>query len=406
MSTNNTPATFDLAGTKRQLQQLQDLHSTGALSDHAFEEGRVKLERRILDWVISAEWPPTPSILSASAPKPNGKLLAVLGVFVLAIAAGGYFWMGGSSTGNPDVMSGESEQGTSTNADGPGAGKPHATNFDQIAAMTDKLASRLKENPEDSEGWAMLARSYNVLGRNPEALAAYDKALALRGNDAVLLADYADALALKNGRNLDGEPMKMVDRALKIEPKNLKALSLAGTNAFQKKDYAGAVKYWEQVIQFGPPNNSLVVQVLPALTEARELAGMPPIDRLLSVDKNPAPISGLALTGTVTLAPALAKEAKPEDTVFIFARAVDGSRMPLAILQKKVKDLPIKFTLDDSMAMSPESTLSKAGNVTVGARVSKSGNAMPQKGDLTGQSVAVPAGSKDVTIEIKETVKQ
>jgi cytochrome c-type biogenesis protein CcmH len=228
----------------------------------------------------------------------------------------------------------------------------------------------------------------------------------MRNNDAVLLADYADALALKNGRNLDGEPMKMVDRALKIEPKNLKALSLAGTNAFQKKDYAGAVKYWEQVIQVGPPNNSLVEQVLPALTEARELAGLPPIDRLATVGKAPTPPIGLTLTGTVTLASALAQDAKPDDTVFIFARAVDGSRMPLAILQKKVKDLPFKFTLDDSMAMSPESTLSKAVNVTVGARISKSGNAMPQKGDLTGQSVAVPAGSKDVAIEIKETVKQ
>jgi cytochrome c-type biogenesis protein CcmH len=416
MPTSTNSAAFDIATAKRQLLQLKELHAAGTLSTESYDEGRAKLERKILDLVMENDEEnlasTAPNIGSnilksatGSSSKPSVQLIAKLVAAVVVIAATGYYWMGNSSPGNIEMMGGGSDS-SSDSADTKGPGKPHATNFDQIAAMTDKLAQRLKDNPEDAEGWAMLGRSYNVLGRNPEALSAYEKALTLRGNDAMLLADYADALALKNNRSLEGEPMKMIERALKNDPQNLKALSLAGTYAFQKKDYTSAVKLWEQVVKFGPPGNNLVDQVLPGLAEARELAGLPPIDHALTVAKSPAASSGQALSGTVTLSPTLVTDAKPDDAVFIFARSVDGSRMPLALLQKKVKDLPIKFTLDDSMAMSPESTLSKAGKVTVSARVSKSGNAMPQKGDLTGQSSVVSADSKDVSIEIKDTVKQ
>ena len=108
--------------------------------------------------------------------------------------------------------------------------------------MTEKLAARLQDKPQDAEGWAMLARSYNMLGRNPEAINSYEKAIALSGDDAVLLADYADALAVKNNRSLAGEPMKWVARALQSDPHNLTALALAGAYEFEKTDSASAVK--------------------------------------------------------------------------------------------------------------------------------------------------------------------
>jgi cytochrome c-type biogenesis protein CcmH len=107
----------------------------------------------------------------------------------------------------------------------------------------------------------------------------------------------------------------------------------------------------------------------------------------------------------VTLSAALAKQAQPEDTVFVFARAATGSRMPLAILRKQVKDLPISFTLNDSMAMSPSNALSSVPQVIVGARISKSGNAMPQPGDLSGQTDPVKVGATGLKIEIKDAVK-
>jgi cytochrome c-type biogenesis protein CcmH len=291
-----------------------------------------------------------------------------------------------------------------TSADGQPA--PHATNADQIAAMTEKLAARLKEKPEDVEGWSMLARSYSVLGRHAEALKAYAQASNLRKDDPTLLADYADSLAVNNNSNLEGEPMKLVERALKLDPKNLKALYLAGTFAFNKKDYATAVKVWEKLAQSGPPGNVFVNQIEPAIAEARNLAGMPPAAKPLDAAPLATAAAGAgAVSGTVTLSAALAKQAQPDDTVFVFARAAEGSRMPLAILRKQVKDLPITFTLNDSMAMSPASALSTQSRVIVGARVSKSGNAMPQPGDLSGQSAVVSVGATGLAVEIKEALK-
>jgi cytochrome c-type biogenesis protein CcmH len=410
------PPVFDLSQLKRQLQQLIELHAAGALSQESFDEGRARMERRILDEVLRdgslTDKPVRPvavSAVSAGTPehlpraKTPLKLMAILTAAIVVIAAAGYGWMRSVALNSADGNGGEA---STSSPDGTGPGKPHATNFDQIAAMTEKLAARLKDNPQDTEGWAMLARSYTVLGRHPEALGAYEKAVALRTDDAVLLADYADALALKNNRSLAGEPMKVVERALKIDPRNIKALSLAGTHAFGKKDYAAAVKYWEQVVEIGPASNSLVDQVLAGLADARELAGLPPVVRLSAPKVAPTSSDRKSLSGTVRLVPSLSGDAKPEDAVYIFVRSVEGSRMPLALLQKQVKDLPVQFTLDDSMAMSPESTLSKAGNVIVSARISKSGNAMPQKGDLIGQSTAVAVGAKDVMIEIKDIVKQ
>jgi cytochrome c-type biogenesis protein CcmH len=189
---------------------------------------------------------------------------------------------------------------------------------------------------------------------------------------------------------------------------------LAGTHAFNTKDYANAVKVWEKMVEISPPGNAFTQQVEPAIAEARKLAGMPaaakPLDSILpgkaatKAGSIAAP-NGATVSGTVTLSVALAKQAQPEDTVFVFARAPEGSRMPLAILRKQVKDLPLTFKLDDSMAMSPANALSTASKIIVSARVSKSGNAMPQPGDLTGQTAPVDVGATGLKIEIKETVK-
>jgi cytochrome c-type biogenesis protein CcmH len=392
---------------KQKLDQLKQLHANGTLPDASFEEGKTVLERQILDLVLAgapvAAAPQAAAKVNASAaPAPAGKppalLLAGLAVLIVAVAGAGYLW---KSTPPPQAQ-GEGEQAQMTSADGKPA--PHSTTSEQIVAMTEKLAERLKQKPDDVEGWSMLARSYSVLGRHADALKAYEKASNLRKDDPTLLADYADSLAVNNNSNLEGEPMKMIQRALKLDPKNLKALYLAGTYDFNKKDYAGAVKMWEKLAESGPPGNVFVNQVEPAIAEARSLAGLPPAAKPL--DSAPmAAASGASVSGTVTLSAALAKQAQPEDTVFVFARAVEGSRMPLAILRKQVKDLPITFNLNDSMAMSPASALSSQTKVIVGARVSKSGNAMPQSGDLQGQSAPVSVGANDLKIEIKEAVK-
>jgi cytochrome c-type biogenesis protein CcmH len=410
-----------IEGIKQQLAQLKELHASGVLPEAEFLEGKVTLERRILDLVLAgasvsaaapaatapaATAPKAAALAPVPAAKPSGLLLVGLAVAVVAIAAGGYMWKGLPASG-----AGAAEGTQQAAADG--SQPPHATNSDQIAAMTEKLAERLKSKPDDVEGWSMLARSYSVLGRHAEALKAYEKASNLRKDDPTLLADYADSLAVNSNNSLEGEPMKLVDRALKLDPKNLKALYLSGTYSFNKKDYANAVKLWEKLAEVGPPGNVFVREVEPAIAEARNLAGLPaaakPLDAAPQAEagaKTGAASGSGTVSGTVTLSAALAKQAQPDDTLFVFARAAEGSRMPLAILRKQVKDLPLSFNLNDSMAMSPASALSgTSGKIIVGARVSKSGNAMPQPGDLSGQSAPVSVGAAGLKIEIKEAVK-
>lgn len=377
----------DLKTLKHQLLQLRELHTAGALPQDQYDQARAPLEQRLLELVMAQP---------ARTRMPRGLALGV-GALILAVAAAGYWW-----TGSPALLAGGESARSTPHTSGEVA--PHATDADQMAAMVDRLAERLKNNPKDAEGWTMLARSYTVLERHADALKAYEKAVALAPKDADLLVDYADALAVKNNRQLAGEPMKWVERALKADPRNLKALALAGTHAFDRKDYKGAVKYWQQMVDYGTPDNELVRQIEPGLVQARERAGLP-----AAASSSPGPATGAALgtsiSGTVSLAPALARQASPEDTVFIFAREAQGSRMPLAILRKQVRDLPYRFTLDDSLAMSPAAKLSGVRQVIVEARVSKSGDARPQPGDLSGQAGPLSPGVASVTLEIREAVK-
>jgi len=338
---------------------------------------------------------------------------------VLLVAGLGYGWTGapalikpGAIAQAPAAAQTQGDAGAAGQGEGQGQGQGQAPTREQVAAMIETLAQRLKDRPDDAQGWTMLARAYAAVGRNAEALPAFQKAVTLNPADAGLLADYADTLAVQNNRQLNGEPLKLVERALKIEPGNLKALALAGTAAFDRKDFAAAVTYWEQLKQGVPADSAYLGQVQAGIDEARQLGNLPPAAGALSAA--PAAAGGKAsifapgnsVSGRVTLATALAGQASPDDTVFVFARAAEGSRMPLAILRKQVKDLPFDFQLDDSMAMSPAARLSGAASVIVGARVSKTGEAMPQNGDLSGQTLPVAPGATGLKIEIGEVVKK
>jgi cytochrome c-type biogenesis protein CcmH len=384
--------TTTLQALKAQLQQLKDQQASGALDPAQYEQSKAQLERRILELVVGD---------AAATPRPPLRLLALLTVFVLAVAVSGYAW---KRAQGPMVEVAEPAEGTGDTA----VSADQQAASDQIVAMVDKLAQRLKEQPDDADGWTMLARSYSVMGRNDDAIDAYAKAIDLRKDDASLMADYADALALKNNRNLDGEPMAWVERALKIDPKNLKALALAGVHAYDRKDYAGAVKQWEKVVQYGAPDNPFVLQFGPAIDQARAQAGMPagaPVPGAAAKAQAASPNASASVSGRVALSAALAAQAQPQDTVFVFARPATGTGLPLAVLRKQVKDLPFEFTLDDSMAMSPTNALSGADSVVVSARISKSGNAFAQPGDLLGQTAPVPVGTQGLQITIDQVVK-
>ena len=320
----------------------------------------------------------------------------LVAAFVLGLAGVGYTF-----TGAPQVVGKTSDeviaaQGGATGG-GVSGGPEAAPTREQVEALVAKLAERMQSRPDDAEGWLMLARSQMMLGRLPEALAAFERLIQLRPDDANTLVDYADALAVKNGRSLEGEPLRLIERALKLEPDHLKALALAGSAAFNRQDDIKAVLYWDRAVSIGPPEHEIVQMARDGAAAARERSKMPVAAAPVAA---PVAAAASAVSGTVRLSAALKAQASPDDVVFIFARPADGSRMPLAILRKQVKDLPAAFTLDDSLAMSPAARLSLAQQVIVGARISKSGQAMPQPGDLQGLSAPVKVGTTGLVVEI------
>ncbi len=230
-------------------------------------------------------------------------------------------------------------------------------------------------------------RARRAMRSSSEAAHAYAKAAARAPRDAQLLADFADALGMAQGQRLAGDPEKLIARALEIDPGNLKALALAGTAAFERKDFKAAAAYWERMLPLVAAESEDARAIRSNVQEAKSLAG-----------------STQVLKGTISLSSKLKQKASPDDAVFIFARAAEGPPMPLAVLRKQVRDLPVAFSLDDSMAMAPGLKLSGFSRVVVGARISRSGSATPQPGDLQGISAPVANDATGVAVVI-DTVR-
>jgi len=280
-----------------------------------------------------------------------------------------------------------------------------------IDEMVEKLAARLQEQPDDVKGWVMLARSYSILKRHSEAMTAYENVLRLGGENADLLTDYADAMVMANNGGFNDSSGALLTRALELDPDNLKGLWLTGHWKNQSGEYAEALRYWQQAAAQLPPDSedaAVIAQQISRVQAQLGISGEPApaiVTPTAAADTGTTAAtpgtSGATLNVHVALAPELAATAAAEDTVFIFARATQGPRMPLAIVRKQVKDLPVTVTLDDSQAMMPAMKLSNFEQVAVGARISKTGNAMPQSGDL--QGIVTPIGTQTAE-EIQITI--
>ena len=284
----------------------------------------------------------------------------------------------------------------------PGAAR-HSVTPEQIEAMVVSLAERLKAQPGDAEGWMMLGRSYTALGRHRDAVSALRRANELAPGNASLLADFADVLGMAQGRRLAGEPARLVQQALDADPRHGKALSLAGSVAFEARDYVAARGYWERLIVVVPPGSDIARSVQANIAEARQLESAAPAAAAAApAVVSAAPGSASSVGGEVSVGPELAARIAPGDTLFIFARAAQGPRVPLAIIRRPVGAWPSAFVLDDSMAMAANLKLSGFDKVVVGARISKSGNATPQPGDITGQSAVIAPGTRGLRITIDQ----
>lgn len=370
---------LNLAVLRDQLRELEADLNAELIDPSAYESARRELERRVAEEVQP---------VTAQRPKTEGRRWAAVAVAiavpVLSISL--YLLIGSPAALDPQVLAANKDGG-------------HQFTAEQVDGMVASLAERLKNEPENVKGWTMLARSYNALGRYEQASEAYAHLVKLVPDDASLLADYADVLAMTRGRSLQGEPEKIVERAVKVDEKNVKALALWGSAAFERKDYANAVKRWQKILPLVPADSEVARSVSGSIAEAQGMMGQVPATSSTSGDRA---VAGTKLEGTVELDPALRGEVSEGDTVFIFARAAQGPRFPLAVLRKQVKDLPVRFVLDDSMAMTPEAKLSGVPMVVVGARISKTGNATPSPGDLEGLTEPVAPGTTGLKIRINK----
>jgi cytochrome c-type biogenesis protein CcmH len=273
-----------------------------------------------------------------------------------------------------------------------------------MSELIDRLAQKVRERPDDAKGWALLARSTAALGRFEESARAHEHLMKLVPGDAQVMADYADVLGMTQGKTLAGRPFELVKGALQIDPANRKALALAGTAAMEQGRFVESIGYWERLAALVPPGSDDEKEVAEVLAELRSRAGMP-AKAATAVAKAPAaPAPGKSVSGIVSVAPEVAARIAATDTIFVFARAEGGPRAPLAVMRGSARQLPLAFALDDTMAMSPQWSLSNAGDVRIEARVSKSGNAMAQPGDVIGMSGVVKPGARDVRVVIDKVV--
>ncbi len=363
----------NLAIFRDQLAEIERERDNGSLAEADFEQATNELQRRLLEEV-------QPTASAASAARPGRKTaLALLLVLPLA-AAGGYALLGNQTALDP-------------------LQRQARITPQQIEGMVNGLVEKLKENPDDSKGWLMLARSYKVLERFPEAAEAYGHARALVDEDPDLLADYAEVLSRSQGGDLQGKPTELVERALKIDPKAPQALLLAGAAASDRQQFALAADYWSRLLVQIEPGSEEARALAAAVERAREIAAQTAADAPAG---QAAVASGSTVSGEVTLSGEVAGHASPDDVLFVFARAEEGPRMPLAATRARVGDLPLRFRFDDSMALPGGKKLSDFKTVSIEARVAKAGKAQSSSGDLFGTLSGVKPGSQGLRLLIDQ----
>lgn len=372
----------NVAVYRDQLQEAERDLANDLISQERFEQLRAEIQRRVLEDAGRGD--------AAAAPQRPARrtaLVLALGLPLCSVAL--YLALGQPGALAPLALPQQA-------AGGPG-GASHEVTAEQIQNMVSALAERMKANPDNAEGWVMLGRSYTALGRYADAAAALRQAVRLTPGNADLLADLADVVGMTQDARLKGEPVQLIQQALAADPKHVKALALAGSAAFEVNDFQGARRYWEQLLAQVPADSEIARSVRSSLDEVSARAGgaaaAPAAPAAVAQAAPASAAASVAITGQVGLAPELASRVAAGDTLFIYARAAQGPRMPLAIVRLPAGGWPVRFTLDDSTSMAAGARLSQAASVVVVARVSRSGHAMVQSGDLIGESAPLAPGA-------------
>ena len=392
---------LNLAIFHQQIGELDGDLAAGNLDQQQYDQARHDLERELLKDV--GDHTDRIESVADSSQKPSPILPVALAVLVPVLSIGLYLYTGGQ----PDLIA------RLTAATQPGALAPgHAGNGQKMPPMdvlVQRLAERMEKNPDKLDGWLMLGRTYFAINEPQKAVAALARAYALAPQEPDVLVTYAKGIAVMQDGQLEGKPAELILAALEIDPTHTSGRWLNGMLMFQRGQFSGAVTAWKSILNEMDPNGQDAAQLRETIRAAQQRAGVPK-DQLIaaaapppqagtSTSEPPAdaaseqapPAAPASVQVSVALDPSLNDRASPDDTVFIYAKAVSGPPMPLAAQRLQVKDLPATITLDDSMAMMPQMRLSMFPQVTVGARITKSGQAIPQAGDLQGEVSPVSA---------------
>lgn len=373
---------INIAVYRDHMKEMEADRENGMISEEQFQTGKLELEARLAeDALAKAD--------AAMAPVASRRLGFTLAGVLPAAAFGLYFWLGNpmaltaiaEAQANPQVVKGEHD----------------------IMKMIQQVEEKTKTDPNDVAAWVMLGKTYAAVGHWPEALQAYEKAMKLKPDVPAIMTGYAEALAITRDRVLAGEPIKLVLQALEKDPDDVKGLELAGISAYQERSYAKAAFYFKHLHKQLPPDSPYAQDILEAQKEATRLSrqALTDMDNLAesAAGADKAAAAGATLHGMVDIAPALKGKVKADDVVFLFARSATGGA-PVAALRSTAGKFPLEFELSDALAMNPDNKLSNFKEVTLSARVSKSGDPMGGAGDLEGTLSGVKVGARDIKLTI------
>ena len=361
----------NVAIAQQRLAELKEQLEAGALSQALYDEQLAELELALSDDLDI--------VSQVKATSSSGRWMAAVLILAIPLLAGSLYWTLG------DYQS-LTQQGQT-------AAMPQPTpELEQMKAMVTGLAERLKQQPDDAVGWTMLGRSYKYLEQYAKAADAFGHAYKLIGDQPEIMLLYADMLAFANDEQMAGKPEQLVFKALALEPDNMTGLWLGGMAKAQTGEFVAAMTLWKKLEALLPPGSESQQEIQGLLAK---LATQIPEGTVMPEAK-PAGPAVASIDIQVSLAPELQKLANPDDTVFVYAQALSGAKMPLAIVRKQVSELPLMVSLTDAMAMMPTMKLSNFEQVKLLARISKSGDAMQHPGDLIGMIEQVALTDKSL----------
>ncbi len=379
---------LNIAVYRDQYRELEEDHRSGLLSENQRDTARADLEARLAQDALIPDMP------SANAMPDRRRLGGVLAAVIPALALGLYFLAGEPGFIVKAAVAEQAEEDRERKVQ-----EALARLEEQVDEALSTLEENVRKDPEDGISWVFLANAYIARDRWEDAESAYERAYALMPDTAVVMSGYAEAMAVNAGRDLSGRPIQLVREALVLDPEDPKALEMSGIHAYQNQEYTTAGYYWNQLLAQTPEDTPAHAELTTMVRQARALG------HAEAFGEQEADAAALGtIGGRVELAPELADEADPGDTVYLFARTATGDGPPLAALRTRLDQLPVAFTLDDTLALSPEHVLSNHESITLVARVTRHGDAQARPGDLEGTLEGVAVGRGDVLLTI-DTVR-